>query len=276
MTIEDFETSEDEGQPVELLLWTMGAYELRETTSDETVDLGGGDVYPPSAIRREGIEIASDPQDQATLNITAPLDHPIMVLFRGLSPPDNLSLRIRLLHRTDVDEEIEGVWAGTVDSAAPVGDVGVIVCSPIPGSLAVESPRYTDQRTCQHQLYGQSTNGCLADPADFTIAGTLATVSGITLTSTAFSSEADNWLTGGEIVVVTSGRTERRRIESHTGSTITIQVPFEFAGAGASYTATAGCDRLRATCDTKFGNILNFDGAPMIPTKNPFQGGFAV
>jgi hypothetical protein len=34
----------------------------------------------------------------------------------------------------------------------------------------------------------------------------------------------------------------------------------------------AGCDRTFATCQSKFGNSLNFGGFPWIPVKNPFAG----
>jgi len=37
-----------------------------------------------------------------------------------------------------------------------------------------------------------------------------------------------------------------------------------------------GCDRVRATCESKFDNLDNFGGFPWIPTKNPFGGSSIV
>ena len=41
---------------------------------------------------------------------------------------------------------------------------------------------------------------------------------------------------------------------------------------GVAFEAFAGCDRTFATCQSKFGNSLNFGGFPWIPAKNPFAG----
>jgi hypothetical protein len=43
-------------------------------------------------------------------------------------------------------------------------------------------------------------------------------------------------------------------------------------GGGRAFEAFAGCDRTFATCQSKFGNSLNFGGFPWIPAKNPFAG----
>jgi hypothetical protein len=41
---------------------------------------------------------------------------------------------------------------------------------------------------------------------------------------------------------------------------------------GNAFEAFAGCDRSFSTCQSKFGNSLNFGGFPWIPPKNPFAG----
>ena len=49
------------------------------------------------------------------------------------------------------------------------------------------------------------------------------------------------------------------------------QVVADAAGS-VPFEAFAGCDRTFATCQSKFGNSLNFGGFPWIPVKNPFAG----
>jgi uncharacterized phage protein (TIGR02218 family) len=112
------------------------------------------------------------------------------------------------------------------------------------------------------------------DPEDFKIVGTIDTVSGNTITSASFGSQASGWLNGGYITWVTdAGLTERRGIKTHTGTSIVI-AGFTFGlVAGDNISAFAGCRRTRTVCNTKFNNILNYGGTMMYsPGRNPFDG----
>ena len=53
---------------------------------------------------------------------------------------------------------------------------------------------------------------------------------------------------------------------------ITLHNIPEGLAVGVAFEAFAGCDRTFATCQSKFGNSLNFGGFPWIPAKNPFAG----
>ena len=75
-------------------------------------------------------------------------------------------------------------------------------------------------------------------------------------------------LTGGYIRF-TGGALDgvRRTIKLHTTGSLLLFSPLPSAPTvGASFSAYPGCDKLQATCTTKFSNVINFRGAPYIPT----------
>jgi uncharacterized phage protein (TIGR02218 family) len=268
MPFQDFEQSEDQGRKLELYTFAWGANTVRQTSGGVQVDLGGGEVYEPAAIERGDFVVSSDHSSQPRMKITVPEDHPVADLFSRLVPIEPITLRIIAKHADD--PETEGLWMGFVRNAewAMEQDRATLHCEPIPASFAIEGLRLTYERSCNLQLYGSR---CSVVAASFTLTGSILTVSasGLTITSSAFSAQPSGWLTGGRATV----NGEPRLITAHSGSQITILLPFTSAVAGDSISATAGCDRLRSTCKDKFNNLPNHGGYPWIPTKNPFAVG---
>jgi uncharacterized phage protein (TIGR02218 family) len=84
----------------------------------------------------------------------------------------------------------------------------------------------------------------------------------------AFLSQSTGWLTGGYLRV---GGVPRM-ITQHSGDTVTLSSVLPGLAVGSAFEAFAGCDRSFSTCQSKFGNALNFGGFPWIPAKNPFAG----
>jgi uncharacterized phage protein (TIGR02218 family) len=69
------------------------------------------------------------------------------------------------------------------------------------------------------------------------------------------------WLTGDNAGLV-------HQVKTHTVSPITIalqlRTPFAIQ-VGDTFNVIAGCDKLAATCETKFSNMVNFGGFPFVP-----------
>lgn len=67
----------------------------------------------------------------------------------------------------------------------------------------------------------------------------------------------------------------RMEIKTHTaGGAIALCQPMPYAVAvGDSVTIRPGCDRTRATCNTKFSNVLNFGGFPDLPGRDRMLSG---
>ena len=94
---------------------------------------------------------------------------------------------------------------------------------------------------------------------------------------------ADGWFARGRFEVVTgdaaglSGWIQGDETQEE-GRTITLWEPIRGAlAAGDTIALIAGCDKRKATCASKFGNIVNFQGFPFIPGEDwlaafPSQG----
>lgn len=98
--------------------------------------------------------------------------------------------------------------------------------------------------------------------------GTLAVVSGFTLTAPEFSAAPFN-LTGGSLTWVNDvGLVERRPIMSHNGDTVTVLYGSADLDTGLAVVAVPGCPRTWSAC-TDRNNTINYGGAIYKPAKNP-------
>jgi uncharacterized phage protein (TIGR02218 family) len=112
---------------------------------------------------------------------------------------------------------------------------------------------------------------CAKDLTAFTFTGTLESVdaSGLVLTDSARNEAADYFKFGK--ITMTSGDSSGYSMEVKTSTAlgvITVFLPLPFGvAAGDTYSIVAGCDKLKATCISKFDNIENFRGFPDCPTQ---------
>lgn len=82
----------------------------------------------------------------------------------------------------------------------------------------------------------------------------------------------DGWFAWGEITG-TSGANNgiTRDVKAYTQATrdIECQLPFPFEiAAGDTFTVVAGCNGLKATCKTKFSNLVNHQGFEFMPSTD--------
>jgi uncharacterized phage protein (TIGR02218 family) len=112
---------------------------------------------------------------------------------------------------------------------------------------------------------------CKKDLTSFTFAGLIETVSvsGLVLTDST-RTEDDDYFKFGKITM-TSGNSSGYSMDikaSDDAGTITLFLPLPFGvEAGDTYSIVAGCDKLKATCISKFNNIVNHRGYPDTPTQ---------
>ena len=266
MSYDSVEISEQDGDIQELYRFAGAGIDLRQTSSGVEVDLGGDEVYEPTAIERSGVVQESDHESMATLEVRVSPDHLVAVALRSVVPYEPITIRITRKHRSDA--ETEGAWLGFVRSASleEGGDRAVLHCEPIPTSMAREGLRPVYSRTCPWSLYGPR---CLAAVASFTLTGTVSAASGLTVSAAAFDAQPDGWLNGGACIV----GFDRRLIVAHVGPMVTLLSAFASVGVGSAISATAGCSRLFTVCNSKFANINHFGGFPWLPDKNPFRVG---
>lgn len=126
---------------------------------------------------------------------------------------------------------------------------------------------------CNHALFDA---GCTLLASNFAVAGTVA---GASNTLTYFGSgltNAANWFALGYVVWLTGANAGLKSfVKSYDGSgNFTLAYPLEAIPAvGDTFTAYPGCDKLQATCTTKFNNLANFRGFPYVPTPETLELG---
>jgi len=132
-------------------------------------------------------------------------------------------------------------------------------------------------------LYAAS---CSADLGDARCGAALATATGfvaatdgrLAITTPVLSGYGDGHFSGGRLAFITGSNTGfATEVRSHRAAdgAITLQLwqaaPAPIA-AGDLFTVMAGCDKSFATCQSKFGNGVNFRGFPHLPGNDFILG----
>jgi uncharacterized phage protein (TIGR02218 family) len=128
------------------------------------------------------------------------------------------------------------------------------------------------------------TPGCDADLGDarcgvvlgnFTVSGNVTAAASTRVFTDSARAEANGYFDGG-LVTWTSGANANYRMEvkSFANGTVTMQqaMPNPIV-VGDTYNMSAGCDKVRATCVSKFNNIISFRGFPDLPGRDAMIAG---
>ncbi len=85
---------------------------------------------------------------------------------------------------------------------------------------------------------------------------------------------ATGYYNGGLLVWETGANAGRaQEIKTWDGTTLTyFERPFFLVNVGDRCVVHPGCDRTISTCETKFGNVLNFRGEPYVPGQDVYYG----
>ena len=119
-------------------------------------------------------------------------------------------------------------------------------------------------------LYGTS---CRADSAGFKDTGSPIAVTSNTVQATVLSQHGDGYYNGGDIKYVTAeGLLEQRTIVTQVANLATFGASIIDLDSTMSFDVYAGCDRTTNSCDTRFGNLVNYGGFPYVPSQTPFGG----
>jgi len=257
------------GKPVELYEFTNGGVHYYYTSADHNVVLDGK-TYTAYAMKRTEISI-SEEKGKNNLTVRAQRNLPVADIFRVQPPSEVVTLSVFRTHEADPDGEKVAIWIGRVLNCKweKTSEVA-IYCEPVTGSLTRPGLRRLYQRQCPHVLYGTK---CGINKTDYLTTAELTVISGTTLTSPTFGGEANDYFAGGFIQFdLPDGNTDRRFILSHTGNDIVINTPSSDLFVGINVNAYPGCAHTTSVCDSKFSNILNYGGFPMIPSKSPMEG----
>lgn len=264
MSYDTAETSSASGRPVELYTFARGSKTWRYTSADRDVVVDGN-THTAAVILRNGISQGSE-LNRSALTLRVPRSFALAELYRAGIPVDTITLRVHQYH--EGDGEVVGVWGGRLVNCTFEAGAAVIACEPVQTSIRTLGLRRMFQRQCPHVLYGA---GCGVDPEAFKATLTVSAVTGLAVTATGLDAEADGWWEGGYLRWQTEpGVYERRWIEGHTGTTVTLTTQPLGLAVDDEIEVFPGCDHFLSTCDAKFDNRLNYGGMPDIPQKNPF------
>ena len=275
MTFQQIETSNFEGQPIELYEFSVGSNFWRYTSSDGDQPVSNdvtfqGQVYSAVPMQRRSIDQSQElNRNSITLSTTNDLE--FSQQYVAAPPSGVVMLTIRRFHPDDPDNEFSVIWVGRVLNVSfNRANSSEIVCEPIFTSLRRSTLRRLYQTTCPHVLYG---GVCRADRNTFRLTTTVQAIpDSLIIQSTDFASQINGYYTGGFLELDKGGIVTTRFIVSHTGNQIGINAPLQDLELLDSIRVFPGCDRRLTTCVNKFSNEDNFGGMPYIPNKNPFSG----
>lgn len=259
--------------------WTITLLDgtvLRWSGADTPLTFDGNTFVLGPGITRGQVKwrvgVSTDTLDMHLTNIVdteingVPL--PAFIRARGL---DGAEVKLeRLFMGLDAVPVGALLWfVGDVDDVEGDRHEAVVSVASFTKRLEVSVPRDAYQTQCSNQVYDKR---CLVSRASFTVAGTATSDSDSYRSS--FSTSALGKPTGwGDLGLITmtsganNGVSRTCKLHSASPAKVTALQPWPFVvETGDTFNLEAGCDRMKATCESKFSNVIHFRvGTPFIP-----------
>jgi uncharacterized phage protein (TIGR02218 family) len=128
--------------------------------------------------------------------------------------------------------------------------------------LDTQLPRNFYQSGCGNTLFDSA---CGLNRAAFAVNGA-ATNNSVTQVASALANPSDYFTLG--TIVFTSGANAgvTRSVRQFANGVFTLALPLLApVQNGDTFTAYPGCDKVKATCESKFANVVHFRGFPFVP-----------
>lgn len=253
--------------PVELYKFQIGDTVYRYTDSDaDYTHPTTADVYTAEPISRGNLT-QSEEDGSMSVDVSVDSRNDVAGFFRtAFLPTKHVWLTIYRTHRDSVIEPAT-IFFGAVGQVEFTGSTAKMSCVPAQSAIAKKIPIQLVQRLCTNTLYDQR---CKLVPDDFSITGTILSISGLVFTMDYGGS------TGSAIGYYNTGYIEKDGVPLATikrDDAPELEV-FYNPGyvVGDLINIRAGCDKKQSTCRAKFANEAHFQGFPFIPIKDPFAG----
>lgn len=269
MTFQSFEASVESGQPVEFYTITLGGQNFHYTTAEDIITVAGT-PYTPLAMQREKIDFTQE-QRSNTLNIKLPGSDAFVRQFITTIPGQRAKVTVKRLQRNDTPTpQTIQMFTGYVQSVTFEEQMKVAVVAVAPEGIALSRPmpRFSYMSTCNHVLGDER---CKVNETAFQFVGIVTAVSGNTITVAGANVFPNGYFAAGR--VETTGALDRRLVLAHTGSILTLLLPFGVNPLGSTVTCFAGCGHDPDSCFSKFANVPNYGGFKFVPKVNVFKTG---
>lgn len=269
MTFLASESSVEGSEPREGIEIILPAETIRISTGTRDIVINS-ETYTATPTQRAEL-VVPRANDDSIVNLMIDRQHSLVSRYmRGHVPPR--SILVNVYRRQGADYEC--VWRGRITAVRFDGDLAVFS---MPSRLLLlvdrRLPTFSVSKRCPHTLYATGT--CKVTRASFKVTTTITLVNGRTISVAGIGGNPDNWAQFGELVHVASG--EPMTIAEQVGTQLTIPAPIGGMNTGDSVEIYAGCDRLVATCHTKFSNRVHFGMFPQLNDENiPVPPGFGV
>lgn len=274
MAFDDLESSREDGRPVRLYAFSLGAKTWRYTSADEDQTTPNPVTGQPAlkwkavAIRDSGVKTTGDAGSDA---LTIDCDIRIAPAQMYLGVPPGSVFAVRILEKHDGMVDTVAVYAGEITQVTvPTPGQARITCETFAASLLREGLRLTYSRACPYAVYDEVT--CRLPKTSQAVVLRVLDITALTLTLDAANAKADGFFNMGfiEWEDPIKGPTFRT-IETHTGNTFTMFGRIDEIYAGLQVTAYPGCRNTPSACKA-FGNYVNYGGFEDLPGKSPFDG----
>jgi uncharacterized phage protein (TIGR02218 family) len=267
LTYDALETSDSDGYVAELYEFLGAANDYYYTSFASAQTYGGHTYTPMPGLKRKGITTTTvGGSSSGDLEIELPYNSALAAEYAFTDVPASLRLNLRRKHISDPDDAAVVIWSGEVGVWTVKGRMATFKV-PSVFSVALETiiPKVRWQKPCNNLLYD---GRCKVVRNDHKVDTTISSATDSTITVASVGTWVGTEGVGGEVVNNVTG--ERRTIVSHSGTVLTIKLPFSSFTPGDSVTLFEGCDHSGQTCKDKFDNIDNYGGFLLIPSVNPF------
>lgn len=184
---------------------------------------------------------------------------------------DVIGVAVNTIDRTVSFRINNGAFTTISGANVPTGDLYPAIGQNNTGGVVTANFGETEFSNTVPTGYTGVDNGVLK----YTVAGNVTSASSARVFTDSARVEVNGYFDGG-FLTWTGGDNSGYSMEVKTqvGEVITLQQAMPNAiVAGDTYTLIAGCDKLRATCVSKFSNVVNFRGFPDLPGNDAMISG---
>lgn len=271
---DDYELSDDDGQPIELYEF-VGTYKTYYYTSAAEALVFLSKTYlPVPGLKRSTVKAGTSDEDNSDVTLDLPISNTLIKDYGFQTTPPSLVLTIYRIHRGS--SVPAAYWRGPVTQISLNGlKARVRVPSRFGYILQGNVPNVYYQPPCNNILFDER---CKVSREDNTVNTTVQSVTGRVIVVQSIGAFPANWFRGGEIVIPATN--ERRMIiDQDTTDLRKLTVNYAFAriSFGVAVQVASGCDHDFRSVNgcPKYSNQKNFGAMPFMPgeSNNPFTTG---
>lgn len=259
-----------------LTITTVGGEILRYSSGDQRVTWGGNDYLITGPIFKRGAirtvrGLAVDTMD-LTIQTTDPthlLNGMPFIKAAASGALDGATVKVERAFFSAWDAPVVGTLVLFLGRVSSLGDISrysveVNVASDLE-LLNVRVPRNVYTPNCSLNVY---SSPCGVNKASFTVTGTVEDVLASRVKFDSGLTQAAEYFDLG-VLTFTSGANAglSRTVKNYAaGGIFEFALPWTFnLAVGDTFSVYPGCDKTKATCTSRFSNVIRFRGFPYIP-----------